>query len=246
MRHRAPSRVAPPDDTLFPGTNGTTVTRLVQSVGYSGTFSTIDNKLDPHNGNFFRLTQDFVLAQYQPGGAAPYVGTSVYMKTVADARAYHEFIRQSDIVGMFQVQGGNIFPISGTTGPVDNFFKGGETIRGFATYGIGPRTHRSGIAVGGKNLRRCHRGGAVPDTRCCRMTSACVARSLRTRARCLTRSLGPTAERLNDGPVIRASAGASILWASPFGLLRADFGWALAKAAYDQPQVFRFSAGQAF
>jgi outer membrane protein insertion porin family len=51
---------------------------------------------------------------------------------------------------------------------------------------------------------------------------------------------------LNDGPAFRSSAGASILWASPFGLLRADFGWPITQAPYDQTQMFRFSAGQAF
>ena len=235
-----PSYTAPlaPDDTLFPGTNGTTVTRLVQSVGYAGTFSTIDNKLDPHSGNFFRLTQDFAYGMYNGGG------TTSYMRTVADTRAYHEFIRQSDIVGMFQVQGGNILSFGGPISPVDNFYKGGETIRGFATYGIGPRT-TTGIAVGGKNYVSATAEvqfpiPILPDDFGLRGAVFADAGTL------FGADQGTYGGVIQDGPVIRTSAGASILWASPFGLIRADFGWALTQAPYDQPQLFRFSAGQSF
>ena len=46
--------------------------------------------------------------------------------------------------------------------------------------------------------------------------------------------------------VYRVSAGASLLWNSPLGPLRADFGWALQKEVYDQTQVFRFGASTKF
>jgi outer membrane protein insertion porin family len=37
-----------------------------------------------------------------------------------------------------------------------------------------------------------------------------------------------------------------LLWASPFGLLRADFAYPVTKEDYDETQVFRFSAGTQF
>ena len=49
-----------------------------------------------------------------------------------------------------------------------------------------------------------------------------------------------------DANSIRSSVGASIMWSSPFCLLRADFAHALTKEAYDQTQIFRFSAGTQF
>jgi outer membrane protein insertion porin family len=49
-----------------------------------------------------------------------------------------------------------------------------------------------------------------------------------------------------DSDAIRASVGASLLWNSPIGPLRADFGYAILKEAFDQTQVFRFGAATKF
>ena len=49
-----------------------------------------------------------------------------------------------------------------------------------------------------------------------------------------------------DDAAIRSSAGFGVVWRSPFGPLRADFGWALTKGKADQVQVFRFSGGTQF
>jgi outer membrane protein insertion porin family len=50
----------------------------------------------------------------------------------------------------------------------------------------------------------------------------------------------------SDSSAVRSSVGGSLMWASPFGLLRADFAYALTKESYDETQVFRFSAGTNF
>jgi outer membrane protein insertion porin family len=231
--------VTPPDDVLFfPTALATPITRMMGTVGYTGTFSTIDNKLDPHNGGFARVSQDFAFGQNIPGT------TPQYVRTVADLRAYHEFIRQTDIVGMFQVQGGNITSFGGPVGLVDNFYKGGEMIRGFASYGLGPRT-ATGVSVGGKNYVAATAEvqfpiPLLPDD--FGLRGAVFADAGTLFGADVPASYSGAGGTILDGPVIRSSAGASLLWASPFGLLRADFGWALTKA----PQVFRFSAGQSF
>jgi outer membrane protein insertion porin family len=49
-----------------------------------------------------------------------------------------------------------------------------------------------------------------------------------------------------DSDAIRASVGASLIWNSPIGPLRADFGYAILKEAFDQTQVFRFGAATKF
>ena len=49
-----------------------------------------------------------------------------------------------------------------------------------------------------------------------------------------------------DSSKIRSSAGVSIIWASPFGPMRFDFGFALSKEPYDRTQVFRFGGGARF
>ena len=45
---------------------------------------------------------------------------------------------------------------------------------------------------------------------------------------------------------IRSSVGASIIWASPFGPIRADFAQAITKKSYDSTQFFRIGTSAAF
>jgi len=49
-----------------------------------------------------------------------------------------------------------------------------------------------------------------------------------------------------DTPAVRASAGASIIWDSPFGPLRFDFAYPLLKQPYDRTQFFSFGGGTKF
>jgi outer membrane protein insertion porin family len=39
----------------------------------------------------------------------------------------------------------------------------------------------------------------------------------------------------------KSSIGASIIWDSPFGPLRGDFGYAITKATTDRPQIFQLT-----
>jgi outer membrane protein insertion porin family len=49
-----------------------------------------------------------------------------------------------------------------------------------------------------------------------------------------------------DDPNIRLSAGASIIWNSPFGPLRFDFAYPILKNSYDRTQFFQFGGGTHF
>jgi outer membrane protein insertion porin family len=48
---------------------------------------------------------------------------------------------------------------------------------------------------------------------------------------------------IEDDLSLRASAGVSVSWQSPFGPVRLDFSHVFAKEDYDKPEEFRFSAG---
>jgi outer membrane protein insertion porin family len=138
----------------------------------------------------------------------------------------------------------------------DNFFKGGETIRGFAPYGIGARSNgvlcaagctSAGTSLGGKNY--------VAATAEVQFPIPFMPPDFGLRGAVFADAgtlFGiddpPTTSsaNYNDDASIRSSVGGSLLWASPFGLLRADFAYALTKESYDETQVFRFSAGTKF
>jgi outer membrane protein insertion porin family len=49
-----------------------------------------------------------------------------------------------------------------------------------------------------------------------------------------------------DSPAIRMSAGASLIWESPFGPLRFDFAYPFLKQSYDRTQWFAFGGGAHF
>jgi outer membrane protein insertion porin family len=51
---------------------------------------------------------------------------------------------------------------------------------------------------------------------------------------------------IKDDMSLRASAGLSVYWNSPFGPVRLDFSQVLNKEDYDQTESFRFSAGTKF
>jgi len=145
---------------------------------------------------------------------------------------------------------------------VDDFFKGGETIRGFAPSGLGPRDAVTGDPYGGKNFWASTAevrfplpfipddlgfsgaffadAGSVWGTDAAHFANAYLASHpafVCATNPCFT---------VEDSDAIRASVGASLIWASPIGPLRADLGWAILKEPFDQTQIFRFGAATKF
>jgi outer membrane protein insertion porin family len=211
--------------TSFP--NGTTWT---SSLGYAVKYSTIDNYNDPRSGVYAKWAQDF----------AGVGGDTKYIRSTIDARYYRELYADADIVGLVKVSAGNITGLGQDVRALDDFFKGGETIRGFATYGIGPRDSAN-LAVGGKNFYAATAEvqfplpGLPPDFG---LRGALFADAGSV--------FGTDVAGATDENTLRSSVGGSILWASPIGLLRADFAQALTKAKTDDTEFFRFSAGKQF
>ncbi len=82
----------------------------------------------------------------------------------------------------------------------------------------------------------------------CRRTSACAARCSRDAGVLFGGDIPATCAvcTVADDTAIRSSVGASIIWASPLGLIRADFAQALTKQSYDKTQIFRIGAGTSF
>jgi outer membrane protein insertion porin family len=214
-------------------------TTLTSSAGYAILYSTLDSVLDPHNGLNVVFTQDF----------AGLGGATRYMRTVGDAQYYHEINADAGIVGLVRVTGGNVTGIGQPVRILDNFFKGGETVRGFASYGYGPVEYNSvdgtTTPIGGKNYWATTAEvdfplpGVPPDLG---FKGAVFADAGSLWGFDKPAGGGATV----DANTIRSSAGLSVLWASPIGLLRADFADALTKAATDTTEWFRFSAGKRF
>ena len=154
---------------------------------------------------------------FAPGGIGPR-DMSVQNLSIANALGGTNYIG-----GTAEVQ----FPIFGV--PKDVGLRGALFADAGTLYGYAGKTNFTNLfPVGSPTV-----GGCVPAT--FDPTGVYAV----TQGSCL--NLGGSQD-----PVLRASVGASLLWASPVGPIRFDYAWVLKKATGDITQAFRFTGGGAF
>ena len=142
---------------------------------------------------------------------------------------------------------------------IDRYFKGADSFRGFARAGVGPRMeHLDGSrtdAIGGKTYAI----GTAEVTFPVGLPEdwgleGAVFTDFGTVFNAPERSLADGEEgctsddgcEVFDSATLRASVGAGMIWQSPFGPLRLDVAWPLAKADFDRTELVRFSVGTRF
>ena len=237
----APLALITPTDPLF----DPTVAQLAEdspyvtsALGYSFVYSSLDSLQNPREGIYARFDQQF----------AGLGGDAEYLRSTARATAYYTVSDTNDIVVLGQVGGGHITAFNEGLRLTDQFFRGGDIVRGFEASGIGPRDGNT--TLGGTTffnataevqfplplLPRSYglRGALFADA------ATLYGYDLATNRADLDNPLGL------DDKQIRASIGASLLWDSPFGPLRADVAYPIAKAEYDKEQIFRFGVSTRF
>ncbi len=226
------------DETFDVDNNASLAVKLAEGVanistlGYSLVYDTRNHKLQPTRGIYLMWSQDL----------AGVGGDVNYIRSVAEARAYYPLYKRITLVG--RAIGG---VIEGWNGDdvrlVDGFYKGGETVRGFETAGMGPRDSATDDALGGKIF---YAGTVevrfplpfIPDEL---GFSGAVFMDAGTVYDTDVKNVA-----INDSSEIRSSAGVSLLWNSPVGPLRADFAHVISKAKFDEVQEFRFGASTKF
>ncbi len=216
---------------------GTTLTSI---VGYSLVHNTLDNFRLPREGIFAKFQQEF----------AGVGGDAQYIRTTAEARAYTSLVTDWDLVGMLGVKGGNVFSWGNRLKVQDQFFVGGETIRGFDSQGIGPRDANTDDALGGKYFFAATAESNfplpyIPQGFGLRGAVFADAGSLWDFDNEIEQAIPGLNVESNDFN-LRASVGVGIAWESPFGPIRADFAYPLLKDDADRTEVFRLSGGTRF
>jgi outer membrane protein insertion porin family len=213
----------------------------VSSVGTGMTYSTLDNTKNPTSGARLQTNNDFAGL----GGAAKFA------RTTEDARYYHEIF--GDVTGMVRAQGGYVAPWGGQSLPLLNgFFGGPQLVRGFAPNGFGPRVVTPGVSqdnVGG-NIYWATTAELqapvpfIPADAGLKMALFSDAGSLWATSASGAASLASlSGTQVANAQAIRASVGASLIWDSPFGPLRVDYAYPIAKQSYDVTQRLNFTAG---
>src|SRR5581483_7176004 len=143
-------------------------------------------------------------------------------------------------VAVLHLQGG---VLSGWGGKelrmLDQFQAGPGLVRGFAPGGIGPRGPDTSMEMQYPLFFMPKEIG--------------VKASVFADAGSLWHYSGPTffpetgeTMQVEDSDKVRASVGAGIVWASPFGPLRIDYAFPLSKTEFDKVQEFSFGGGTKF
>ncbi len=206
---------------------------VTSSVGYNLTYNSLDSFTTPREGIKARFSQDF----------AGVGGDAEFIRTQGRLTGYMLANEDADIVLMGSVAAGHVFGWGDDLRVIDQFFQGGETIRGFESRGFGPRDLATGEPLGGTTYANATAEVQFP--------LPVLPRSYGLRA-AVFGDIGTlyqtdfNSATIEDDPELRSSIGASVIWNSPFGPLRADFAHVLSKASYDEEQFFRFGISSRF
>ncbi len=204
--------------------------RYLSLVGHNLFYDTRDSRINPTEGFGARLAND----------VAGLGGTVFYFRNLLSVNQY------------YSLAPGWILSADGTVGHIlglgedveipDRFFLGGDSLRGFASAGVGPRDRTTKDSLGGEWT---YHGGlqlrvplGLPD-------------ELGISGRVFTDfgslgSVSPSDSNVFDSGSLRASVGAGVGWMSPFGPINVDLGWAVLKEDLDEDELFRINFGTRF
>ncbi|OFW97261.1 MAG: outer membrane protein assembly factor BamA [Alphaproteobacteria bacterium RIFCSPHIGHO2_12_FULL_66_14] len=206
----------------------------VSEVSETLTWDTRDSRLNTTKGWLLRNTI----------AVAGAIGTEQYARTTADA-VYFQSIFDEFVIAV----GGSlgvVVPISNTYIKLNNlFFLGGDTLRGFAVAGVGPRDAGTTDALGGQYFYTTTAELSFP------LYGIPKEFGLQGKAFVDTGSLwGNQAENFGasvlDSQLMRVGTGIGVQWISPFGPIRVDYSFPVVKESWDKTQNFRFSFGTRF
>ncbi len=213
------------------------------SVSYGLTYNTIDDMKNPHDGLFVRGIQEY----------AGVGGDANFLKTTGKAMMYKTISETYDLVGLLSVGGGYIHEIGDDGVRIFDMFKNNsDMIRGFKYNGIGPRqrsTDGDKYFLGGTTYMNATAEiqfpmPVVPDS--LGMRGAFFADTATLYGNKYDPSYPNESPVTGDDSAWRASAGVSLMWASPFGPLRFDYAWPVAKESGDRTQNFNFGVSTKF
>lgn len=229
------------DENASPALKDSAGSTLTSLAGYALTYNTVDNLRDPTEGRYAKFQQE----------VAGLGGDASYLRTTAEARQYHQLNADWGLVGVVRVSGGYIHGLGKRLQIQDQFFKGGETIRGFQASGFGPRDNSTpdedplgGRAFVAGSVEANFPMPFIPEEFGFVGAVFADAGSLWDADPESTTAVGATV--VSNSFRLRASAGVGIQWASPFGPLRADLAYPFLKDDYDETQIFRLGAGTRF
>jgi outer membrane protein insertion porin family len=216
---------------------------IKSSISWSLTYNTIDDVKNPREGLYGKFNMEY----------AGVGGDANFLKTTFKGSYYKPLMDELDIIGLVGVGAGHIEGFGGDDLRVFDTFKNNQDmIRGFKYAGIGPRDMSPGLDDKGSFLGGNTYFNATVETQ---FPMPVIPESIGIRgalfadAATLFGNDLPEAKNGGDDTTKmewRASVGASIMWASPFGPLRFDYAVPVKKVEGDQVQNFNFGMSSKF
>ncbi len=200
------------------------------SIGNTLSYDRRDDKIEPTSGYVVRLSQEL----------AGFGGTERFLRTVLQGG--HYFPVSDDVVFALSAEGGHVTSFGQRLRLPNRFFIGGDTFRGFATGGVGPRETVNDKAIGG----RMYYVGTAELT-----FPLGLPNDFGIKGRLFSDvgsawSSGESGADVADVNSLRVSIGTGVSWKSPFGLIRLDLGLPLRKENFDDTEIFRINFGSRF
>lgn len=240
---------------------GSTIT---SSVGFRYRWDTRNDPVEPTAGFVTTFDQDF----------AGLGGDAYYSQSVARVKGWQGLFDDSGVVASLELEAGALFSFSENTRVNERFFLGGDSFRGFASGGIGPRdvsqvdiyeddgegaykrTRTRDDALGG-NYYGMVRAEltfplGLPEELGFYGGVFADAGTLFGLDQTVYEETAPGAGNqgktvtIDDGAHFRASIGVSLFIDSAFGPLRFNLAYPVAREDYDETEYFRFTAGTRF
>lgn len=227
LRENTVSNVQPFASRFVIDQEGTTIT---SSVGQSLIYDSRNNRFDPTEGWYIRMSQEY----------AGLGGDSDFLRHEGRVEYFYPIAPKwtLQLLGL----GGHILGIGEDVRIQDRFFIGGREIRGFNNAGVGPRDSITRDALGGNIY---YAGTAELRFPMGLPEEMGFTGAVFTDFGSLWDADDSGAEVI-DKNALRVSSGFGVAWTSPFGPIRIDFSKALAKQDEDEEETIRFNFGTRF
>ncbi len=200
-------------------------------VGNEYFYDRLDSRLSPTEGYFARLQNDLAGL----GGDARYLRTTV-------GGGYYLPITES-LIASVRSEVGYVLGIADDVRISDRYFLGGDSLRGFAARGVGPRDADTNDSLGGNLLY----SGTVELS-----FPLGLPEEFPVRGRVFSDFGAVTGidddggANVDDSSTPRLSIGTGVTWRSPLGPIALDFAVPVLIEDFDEEERFRFSFGTRF
>jgi len=210
---------------------------VTSSVANTISYNTLDTSTLPHEGIAASLTNE----------VAGLGGDSYFYKVSAKGRQYYTLNDEMDLVGSIAGSAGHMMSLNGShLNLFDQFSLDSGDIRGFASQGVGARMRKDDDPLGGTSYFTASAEVTFP------LPGISQDSGFRGGFFMDAGSLWGNDVKITKGKydgtgfALRASAGASLIWASPFGPLRVDYAIPFMKEDYDEQQRLKFGISSQF